>query len=90
MGIDELRTAIIDTIEWTRLDRHVSPRIFRRLRSEIIALKDAGHIVIGTGMLRTYLAGRVETFSADQLDTVIRWQGLAANAGRRERVASVG
>jgi hypothetical protein len=48
-GCPELIAAIAATIPWERLPRHTSPRLFRRIKAEILRLRD------GTGeALLTY------------------------------------
>src|SRR5262249_23066070 len=79
---EELRRAIIDGIRWENIPWASWPVLFRRLREEVIRLKDAGRILMRFNELRDALqlrlAGEVDRFTDDQLRTVV---GLLAGPG---------
>ena len=48
-GCDDLRKAIAASIPWDRLPRTSSPTIFKRIKEEILKLKDGGRVLLRTG-----------------------------------------
>lgn len=79
-GCDELRKAIVAAIPWDRLPRTSSPRVFKRIKEEILALKDEGRVLARGAELKQVLELRMggEPFTPEVLRTVV---GLLANAG---------
>jgi small GTP-binding protein len=79
-GCDELRKAIAASIPWDRLPKTSSPRIFKRIKEEILELKDGGRVLLRLAELKQVLELRMigEPFTPDILRTVV---GLLANAG---------
>ena len=45
-GCPELIAAIAETIPWERLHRHTSPRLFQRIKAEILHLRDGGEALL--------------------------------------------
>ena len=74
----ELRDAIVEAIDWTRIPWRSSPETFRRLKQEILALRDGGRALTSTKELRDWLPGKVGPFEPDELDAVV---GLLAGPG---------
>lgn len=74
-GCRELKSAIIDGINWDRIPWRSSPRLFKLLKEEIVNLKDEGRILIRFNDLREMLSlklhGRAERFSDPQLKSVL-------------------
>jgi len=78
VGCHELRAAVLAAIDWSRVPWRSSPQTFRRLKQEILALRDSGRALTAVKDLRDWLAGRVEDFRPEDLDAVI---GLLAGPG---------
>ena len=81
-GCEELKTDIIDNIPWDRISHRSSPIIFKRLKDEIIRMRDEGLVLLRMGELKQQLeirlaSGEVEmpaekhSFTIDQLRTVV-------------------
>ena len=74
-GCEELKQAILDGIPWENIPWLTSPRLFKRLKEEIIRLKDEGHVLMRFNELREYLrlrmANKTERFKDDELKAVI-------------------
>ena len=79
-GCDELRQAILDAIPWESLPYTVSPRIFKRIKEEIVRLKDEGRVLLRLSELKQTLEMRMpgEAFTPGELTAVV---GLLAGAG---------
>ena len=81
-GCEELKQAILDGIRWENIPWRTSPLLFKRLKEEIIRLKDEDRILMRFNELRDSLqlrmAGEAERFSDDELKAVI---GLLAGPG---------
>ena len=86
-GCTELKQAIIDGIQWENIPWRSSPPLFKRLKDEIIRLKDEGRVLMRFNELREVLAlrksGRDEDgdggrFTDAELKAVI---GLLAGPG---------
>ncbi len=58
-GCAELRQAIIDGIKWENIPWRSSPVLFKRLKDEIIKLKDEGRVLMRFNELREVLALRM-------------------------------
>ena len=80
IGCDDLRKAIAASIPWDRLPRTSSPTIFKRIKEEILQLKDGGRVLLRMAELKQVLELRMigEPFTPEILRTVV---GLLANAG---------
>lgn len=75
LGCAELKEAILTGIAWERLPWRSSPRIFKRLKDEIVLLKDAGRVLLRLGELRILLeqrlAGEALAFTDEELRAVV-------------------
>lgn len=75
-GCDALKEAILQSIQWENIPWRSSPRLFRRLREEIIRLKEEGRVLLRLNELRETLRYRLATtgepFTDEQLSAVIR------------------
>lgn len=58
-GCAELKQAIIDGIQWENIPWRSSPVLFKRLKDEIIRLKDEGRVLMRFNELREVLALRM-------------------------------
>lgn len=74
-GCDELRRAIIAAIDWEKIPWRSSPALFRRLKEEIVALKDEGRVLMRRNELRDTLRVRLPAdkinFSDAELKAVL-------------------
>jgi WD40 repeat protein len=72
-GCTELLDAIRENIDWS-LPTTVSPRSFKRLKDEILRLRDEGLTLLRMGELKQQLEMRLtgEPFSPEELQAVIR------------------
>ena len=73
-GIAELRKAIVETIPWDELTPHNSPALFKRLKDEILKLRDEGHVLATLKELESLLRLRLPSeikFADAQLATVV-------------------
>ena len=81
-GCEELKQAILDGIRWENIPWRTSPQLFKRLKEEIIRLKDEDRVLMRFNELRDSLqlrmAGETERFSDEELKVVI---GLLAGPG---------
>jgi small GTP-binding protein len=75
LGCRELQTAIFNAIRWDNIPWRSSPRLFKRLKDEIVALKDAGRVLMRFNELREALtfrlAGDDAKFSDEELRAVL-------------------
>jgi len=75
LGCAELKSEILQRIDWDRIPWRSSPRMFKLLKEEIVALKDQGKVLMRFNDLREVLAlrlhGRAERFSDAQLRAVL-------------------
>ncbi len=75
IGCQELREAILAGIRWADITWRSSPRLFKRLKEEIVRLKDAGRVLMRFNelrdALRLRLAGENADFKDDELKTVV-------------------
>lgn len=82
VGCEELKKAIIDSIDWDHIAARTSPALFKRLKEEIVRLKDEDRALMRFNelrdALRLRLAGEDGRFSDDELKAVI---GLLAGPG---------
>lgn len=74
-GCEELKQAVIASIDWDRIPWRSSPRLFKLLKEEIVTLKDEGKILMRFNDLREMLVlklhGRAGRFSDEQLKAVL-------------------
>ena len=73
-GCDELRAAIIARIPWAQMEKRTSPRIFKLIKDEILALRDEGQVLHTFKELRELLWRRMPDeprFTDETLQTVI-------------------
>jgi small GTP-binding protein len=81
-GCEELKHAILSGIDWDHLPWRSSPEIFKRLKEEIVRLKDGGCRLMRFNELRDglrlRLAARNVPFGDEELRTVV---GLLAGPG---------
>ena len=74
-GCEELKKAILEGIQWDEIPWRSSPVLFKRLKDEIIRLKDEGRVLVRFNELRECLtlrlAGEDNRFDDAQLKTVI-------------------
>jgi small GTP-binding protein len=70
-----LKKAIVEGIHWENIPWHSSPLLFKRLKEEIIALRDEGRVLMRFNELRDALllkvSGEEGQFTDDQLKAVI-------------------
>lgn len=86
LGCEELRQAILESIRWEEIPWRSSPLLFKRLREEIVRLKDAGRVLMRFNELRETLQLRllqeeddeVARFTDEELKAVV---GLLASPG---------
>jgi small GTP-binding protein len=79
---DELKQAILKGIRWEDIPWRSSPLLFKRLKEEIIKLKDAGRVLMRFNELREALqlrlSGELTRFTDDELKAVV---GLLSGPG---------
>jgi len=75
-GCTALKEAILRSIQWANIPWRSSPHLFKRLKEEIISLKEEGRVLLRLNELRETLQLRMsssaELFTDDQLRAVIR------------------
>ncbi len=75
LGCDELKQTIIDGIQWEKIPWRSTPTLFKRLRTEIIRLKDEGRVLMRFNELREALQLRLTSqlarFTNEELESVI-------------------
>jgi hypothetical protein len=75
LGCEELKQAILDGIRWEDIPWHSSPLLFKRLKEEVIRLKDEGRVLLRFNELRETLqlrlSGEGTRFTDDELKAVI-------------------
>src|SRR5262249_4656120 len=71
----ELKQAILDSIPWENIPWRSSPLLFKRLKEEIVRLKDAGRVLMRFNELRETLqlrlSGEVARFTDEELKAVV-------------------
>jgi small GTP-binding protein len=84
-GCDGLRDAIVRAIDWQSLPETTSPKLYHRLKQEILSLRDGGWVLIRLAELkqRMELTLRDEPFELAELLTVV---GLLAGPGMIQRL----
>jgi small GTP-binding protein len=75
IGCQELKDAILAGIRWADIPWRSSPRLFKRLKEEILRLKDAGRVLMRFNelrdALRLRLTGEGEPFKDEELKAVV-------------------
>jgi hypothetical protein len=75
VGCEELKKAILDGIRWADIPWRSSPVLFKRLKEEIIRLKDEGRVLMRFNelrdALRLRLAGVDRLFGDEELKAVV-------------------
>jgi GTPase SAR1 family protein len=84
MGCEELRNAIVQAIDWSSIPYVASPHLFRRLKDEILKLRDQQFVLLRLSELKQQLELRWSidqegaSFTIEELRAVI---GLLAGPG---------
>jgi Domain of unknown function (DUF4365)/Ras family len=82
LGCEELKEAILKGIRWADIPWRSSPVLFKRLKEEIVGLKDEGRVLVRFNelrdALRLKLAGEKQEFRDEELQAVV---GLLAGPG---------
>jgi GTPase SAR1 family protein len=97
-GIEALRTAIAQQIDWQALSQTTRPRLFQRIREAIAQRRNAGEVVLLYSELVEYMRDvEPEDFHAEVIDTVVRqlaYQGVLVDTnlatGERALVLRIG
>jgi len=75
LGCEELKQAILDAIHWEDIPWRSSPLLFKRLKEEIVRLKDAGRVLMRFNELRETLqlrlSGEVGRFTDEELKAAV-------------------
>jgi hypothetical protein len=75
IGCEKLKQAILGGIRWEHIAWRSSPLLFKRLKEEIVRLKDEGRVLLRFNDLRESLqlrlAGEAVRFTDDELRTVV-------------------
>jgi WD40 repeat protein len=71
IGCPELIAAIAEAIPWHRLPRHTSPRLFQRIKAEILRLRDGGVVLLTYKDLRERLLQHYPSLDDATLRTVL-------------------
>ena len=84
-GCDQLREAIVHAIDWKSIPETTSPALYRRLKQEILNLRDSGLVLIRLAELkqRMEMALRGENFEMAELEAVV---SLLAGPGMIQRL----
>ncbi len=75
VGCEEMKQAIIGLINWNDIAERTTPTLFKRLKEEIVRLKDEGRVLVRFNELRDALqlrlSGETVRFTEDELKAVI-------------------
>ncbi len=75
LGCEELKQAILDGIQWENIPWRSSPLLFKRLKEEIVVLKDVGRVLMRFNELREALqlrlSGEFTRFTDNELRAVV-------------------
>ncbi|MCA1567554.1 MAG: TIR domain-containing protein [Acidobacteria bacterium] len=75
LNCEELKQAILEGIRWENIPWRSSPLLFKRLKEEIIRLKDEGRVLVRFNELRETLqlrlSGEVARFTDEELKAVV-------------------
>jgi WD40 repeat protein/GTPase SAR1 family protein len=84
-GCDQLREAIVQAIDWKSIPETTSPALYRRLKQEILRLRDSGLVLIRLVELkqRMEMTLQGENFEVAELEAVV---GLLAGPGMIQRL----
>ncbi|MCH8149130.1 MAG: hypothetical protein IH987_14295, partial [Planctomycetes bacterium] len=70
VGCEELKRAIVELINWEGMTKRTSPALFKRLKEEIVRLKDEGRVLMRFNELREALALRLFAQAAQSANPV--------------------
>jgi hypothetical protein len=88
VGCEELKTAIIDLIDWDQMTKRTSPALFKRLKEEIVRLKEEGRVLMRFNELREALTLRMTNASDSNIVTRSVSEGPESDeAGSEESLA---
>jgi hypothetical protein len=84
-GCAKLRESIVESIDWQSIPKTTSPALYRRMKKEILRLRDSGLVLLRLAEIkqRMELALQGQSFDLAQLETVV---GLLAGPGIIRRV----
>jgi small GTP-binding protein len=71
-GCEELKSAIVESIDWASIPWRSSPVLFKRLKEEIVRLKDEGRVLMRFNELRDALRLRLHPNEVDFADAELR------------------
>lgn len=71
-GCSELRSAIVDSIDWNSIPWRSSPLLFKRLKEEIVRLKDEGRVLMRFNELRDALKIRLPAHEVNFADAELK------------------
>jgi GTPase SAR1 family protein len=73
IGVDELRTALLERVPWADLPRITTTQVFYDLKQFLVEQKDAGHVLQGRqDLYESYLRSRTRSdISIDVLDACV-------------------
>lgn len=71
-GCDDLRDAIVAAIDWHNIPWRSSPALFKRLKEEVVKLKDEGRILMRRNELRDTLRLRLPTTQINFTDAELK------------------
>lgn len=75
LGCEKLKQAILDSIRWENIPWRSSPVLFKRLKEEIVRLKEGGRVLMRFNELRETLQlrmpGKFTQFTDDELRAVV-------------------
>jgi len=81
-GCEALKERILKAIDWSKIAWRTSPKLFKRLKDEIVRLKDSGRVMMRQNELKDVLvltlAGEGVHFGEDEFKAVL---GLLASPG---------
>jgi hypothetical protein len=84
-GCDKLRQAIVKAIDWQSIPETTSPALYKRMKEEILRLRDSGLVLIRLSELKQRMEMSLlrETFDLAELETVV---GLLEGSGMIKRL----
>lgn len=71
-GCDDLKSAVISSIDWDRIPWRSSPILFKKLKEEIVNLKDSGRVLMRFNELRDALRLRLPEEEINFSDSELR------------------
>lgn len=72
IGCDDLKHAIVNSIQWDKIPWRSTPLLFKRLKEEIVRLKDQGRVILRFNELRDLLQLRIDAEAARFTDEELR------------------